>query len=386
MGAVAVISASHSTTGGLSPIGKSHLINITIGLVVAAIAFFTPVNRVYDFAYVSWLLAILLLIGVEIGGKIGLGAVRWIEIAGIKFQPSELMKLGVILALARWLGDRAGETTRTSTVLGVALLSLLPMVLVLIQPDLATSSIFLAPAIAILFWANYPVSGFLAIGLPIVAMIFGFKPILLPFVLIGGIVLIRIAGGKRGAMLLSLGASLAAGLLGPWLWDNKLHEYQRNRILTFINPDFDPLGKGYQSIQSKIAIGSGGFTGKGFLNGSQTQLDFLPIQHTDFVFSVLAEEWGFLGVLLLLIVLGVLFTRLWGRADRSKNRFSGLLLAGILGVWVYQIFVNIAMTAGILPVAGIPLPFLSYGGTSMLTHSILMGLALNISSRWRSYG
>ncbi len=386
LGGLCVYSASHPPIGGISAIGKSHLINIFLGIVVAAIAYFTPVNRIYDSAYIAWLGACLLLIGVEISGKMGLGAVRWIEIGGLRFQPSEVMKLGVIVALARWLGDRTGETTRMSTILGVSLIAVFPLLMVAAQPDLATSTIYLAPAIAILYWAGYPVSGFLAFGLPVVSLAFGFKPIFLIIVLIIGAIVIRYAGGSIKSIFFSLIAGLTTGFFAPWLWENKLHEYQRNRILTFINPDFDPLGKGYQSIQSKIAIGSGGFTGKGFLNGSQTQLDFLPIQHTDFVFSVLAEEWGFIGALFLLILVGVLFLRLWGRAHRSKNRFAGLLLAGILGVWVYQIFINIAMTVGIMPVAGIPLPFLSYGGTSMLINCMLMGFAINISSHWRSYG
>ncbi|MDK9700185.1 MAG: rod shape-determining protein RodA, partial [bacterium] len=353
IGLIVVFSATHPDTGGWSTTARFHLLYIGVGIAVGVFAYFTPLTRVYDIAYILWLGCFLLLAGVELFGKLGMGAVRWIEIAGVRFQPSELMKLGVIIALARWLGDRAGHAAQPVTLLGVFTIAILPMMLVAAQPDLATSTIFLAPAMTLLIWSGYPLSGMLAFAVPFVAMIVSMHPIFVIIILVVGGLAIRFSGGSIKTIAMSLMGGGIVSWLTPWIWQTKLHEYQRNRILTFLNPDNDPLGKGYQSIQSKIAVGSGGFTGKGFLGGTQTQLDFLPIQHTDFVFSVLAEEWGFLGSLLLLLVLGVLFWRLWGQAYRAKNRNGGLLLAGIAGLWVYQIFVNVAMTLGLMPVAGI---------------------------------
>jgi rod shape determining protein RodA len=267
-----------------------------------------------------------------------MGATRWLSIGGFGLQPSELMKIVIIIALARYLSDKAtlrGFTLRELLVPG-ALLAV-PVVMVMKQPDLGTALLILA---------------------------------------IGGSM--ALFAGIRRATLTVLGCGGLLAAVGGWFL---LHDYQRQRVYTFLNPEKDPLGAGYHIIQSKIAVGSGGLFGLGFGKGTQAQLSFLPERHTDFAFSVFAEEWGFAGCLVLLAL--YLLIVLWGLyiARRASDRFGMYLALGVTVMLFWHIVVNLGMVVGLLPVVGVPLPLFSYGGTSMLTTMAGVGLLLNVSMR-----
>ena len=292
-----------------------------------------------DFAYPIYGFFLVALVGVMAYGYITSGAQRWVRFGSISFQPSEFMKIALILVLAKFFQapprDRAGYSLEQ---LGFPFLLLaLPVLLILKQPDLGTAII-----LALIFFS------------------------VLIFVKIRWKVL--------------AGLSLSAAGLAPLLW-NLLKDYQKKRMITFFNPDLDPLGAGYQIIQSKIAVGSGGMVGKGFMKGTQCKLGFLPEQQTDFIFSALAEEWGLLGSL---FVIGLYFCLIvWGLriAVQSKDRLGALIAFGVTAMLFWHTFINIGMVLGMMPVVGIPLPLLSYGGSFLLSTMIGIGLLLNVSMR-----
>lgn len=280
---------------------------------------------------------LLLLLGVMFFGHASLGAQRWIQIGPISFQPSEFSKAFMIVCLAAFLDGRDEYMERWQDYLPACLFLLIPFVLVLRQPDLGTALVFAAIAFS-MFW------------------VCGFKT----------------------KWIGVLAAFLAA--LSPVLW-HFLHEYQRNRIRVFLDPELDPFGAGYHVIQSKIAIGSGMLLGKGWMAGTQSQLSFLPENHTDFIFAVAGEEFGFIGALVILVLYLILIWRGLTISLNADDRFGMLLAAGITGMYLFHVLVNVGMTAGIMPVTGVPLPFLSYGVSSLTTNMLLAGLLLNINLR-----
>jgi rod shape determining protein RodA len=292
-------------------------------------------------AYVAWCTygaALLLLLLVLVLGREVSGSKRWLQLGSFSLQPSELVRLSVVILLAKIFSGYEGYQRIGLKDLFVPFLIVgVPFLLVLKQPDLGTALLLFLVAASLLVLA--PVR-------------WG------PLLVIGGI---------------------GAGMV-PFLW-NFLKDYQKRRIVSFLSPEQDPLGSGYHLIQSKIAVGSGGFLGKGFMEGTQSQLKFLPEQHTDFAFSVLAEEWGFLGCLVLLVLF--LFIILYGLniARHSRDRFGTFLTIGITASFFWPFLINLSMVTGMLPVVGIPLPFISYGGSSMVVHLIEVGILLNIQMR-----
>jgi rod shape determining protein RodA len=338
LGVLSIYSANALTA---SPFRQTlHLRQLTwlgVGLCVLVLACTVSYRNLARFAYVIFGLNVLLLLVVLVLGKTGLGAQRWIRIGPITFQPSEFMKLSLVLFLARYFDDRREILHQPKTMLIPAGLTLATAALVLKQPDLGTALLLVFNATALM----------LLLGL-------------------------------HWKYLLPLGVT--GGVLAPLLW-SFLKDYQRRRILVFLNPDLDPLGASYHIAQSKIAVGSGGAFGKGWMAASQSQLNFLPMNHTDFLFAVLAEQWGFLGSLLVLLAFVYLITRGFQIAGDSTDFFASLLATGITITLAIQVFINIAMVLGMLPVVGIPLPLLSYGGSSMLTTMLSLGLLLNIHMR-----
>lgn len=287
----------------------------------------------YRVSYLFYLVIVLLLVAVDILGEINKGAQRWLDLGVIQLQPSELMKVALVMALARYFHAAHPEDARGTLFLVPALaMILLPVALVLVQPDLGTAATLLVSGSTLLFLAGVPIWKFAVVG-----------------------------------------AAGAAAL--PVLWAN-LHDYQRQRVFTFLDPEADPLGSGYHIIQSKIALGSGGFWGKGFLDGSQAQLSFLPEKQTDFAFTMLAEELGFVGAALVLaLFLAVLVVGL-AIAVRAQSHYARLVAAGaVVNLFIY-IAINVSMVTGLIPVVGVPLPLISYGGTAMLTLVISLGLLL----------
>jgi rod shape determining protein RodA len=258
------------------------------------------------------------------------------------------------------------------------------MLLVLKQPDLGTSMIFLVILLSLLFWTGLSLYLIVLLITPLLSLILAFHWISWGLFFLGLLIaLFYLRPGRwLGAFVVVL--NLLFGIVTPILW-NKMHDYQKERILAFLDPSRDPLGSGYQLIQSKVAIGSGGLLGKGYLNSSQARLEFLPMQHTDFIYSVLGEEFGLLGCSLVLLLLGYMLYRGIHLALKSRNNFSSLLAWGIITVLGFQSFVNIGMTLGILPVTGVPLPFVSYGGSALLVNWAMWGLLININAHWQEY-
>lgn len=323
--------------GGMPPHQK-QMIWWGLGLMGILIVILIDYRHMEHYAYAIYACSLLLLTYVLVMGRSISGARRWIEIGPISFQPSELIKVTMILALARYFHHHAklGRYNLFELVVPF-LIFLVPFVLVLLEPDLGTAIVLL-----LLFFS--------------IVLFFGLSQ---------GSIIVLVIGGL---------ASLPLG----WL---NLKDYQKERIMTFLNPAEDPLGRGYHIIQSKIAIGSGGFWGKGFLHGTQTRLHFLPEQHTDFIFSAFAEQWGFWGSFLLLS--GYLLVVFWAFniSSRAKNTFGMVVALGITFMFFWHVIINIGMCLGLLPVVGIPLPLFSYGGSFLLVMLLGVGLLLNIYIR-----
>jgi rod shape determining protein RodA len=321
-----------------TPLYLKQIFWLLIGLALMLAIAFIEYRYYSDFAHIVYSITLILLLAVLSYGILTSGAQRWVKIGSLSFQPSEFVKISFIMALAKFFKrtpDREGYSLKDLYL--PFLLLLLPMGLILKQPDLGTAVILLLVFLSILFFVKIRWSSLLVLFL-------------------------------GGASIL------------PILW-RFLKEYQKKRIITFFNPDLDPLGAGYHLIQSKIAMGSGGIIGKGFLKGTQCKLGFLPERHTDFIFSAWGEEWGLIGCL---VIVGLYFTLiLWGLhiAVQSKDRFGAILSFGVVAMLFWHIFINIGMVLGIMPVVGIPLPLFSYGGSFLLSTLIGIGLLLNVSMR-----
>lgn len=313
---------------------QRHCLRITVGIFIALCVYRFRFRVWNDYAYLFYAIIFIALVIVEIIGTIKLGAQRWIDLYFFTFQPSELMKLSLILALSRYYSILSeSEISELKNHCIPVLLTLLPVILVMRQPDLGTAGILLCTGIAMIFLSGFSQRVFF--------------------------------------MLAGIGISTC-----PLMW-YFLHDYQKKRIITFLDPDSDPLGSGYHILQSKIAIGSGGIFGKGYLMGTQSKLNFLPEKNTDFVFTTIAEESGFLGSFFVIFLLVCLMIYFFYVACSAKNSFAKLLCTG-LGILLFlHTFINIAMVMGLVPVVGIPLPFISYGGSSMVTFMISCGLIMS---------
>ncbi len=339
-GAVILYSAAG---GSFSPWSASHLIRFFVFLIMAIVLSRFPVGFWREAAFPAYGVILLLLIGVELLGKIGGGSQRWLDLGIIRLQPSELMKLTIILAVARFYDMLpSGEIRGWNAIWPPAVMIGIPATLILIQPDLGTAIMMILGGLTIMFLA----------GLPLRLFVIG-----------GGII--------------------AAAL--PIVF-SQLHDYQQKRVLIFMDPESDPLGAGYHITQSKIAIGSGGIFGKGFLNGTQSHLDYLPEGHTDFIFATMAEEWGLVGGLLLIGAF-LMLTR-WGMnvAERAPTRFGRLSAAGLTMTIFFYFMINLLMVMGLAPVVGIPLPMVSHGGTAMMTVLICAGILMSIERGSRRGG
>lgn len=353
-----------------------------------ALAAFTVVSRI-PLRWLEWgaipsyvlsviLLAATLVVGT--GRGTAQGVKSWISIAGFGFQPAEIAKLATILALARLLSARPREPASLRDILAPSAIVAVPLGLVVLQPDLGTALAFVGILFAALYWAGTPVTVLVLLASPGVGLILTFNTWLWSAFMVGVVALVY-AYRYRLYLVESVGvvlANLAAGTIALPLW-RSLAEYQRNRLLVFLDPSVDPRGAGWHLIQSKVAIGSGGVLGKGFTLGSQKRLDFLPEQHTDFVFSVIGEELGFLGTSLVLLAFGYVLFRLVRMAQNAPDPFAGLVLFGIFGAWIVHIFVNVGMTVGLVPITGIPLPLVSYGGTFLLMSWVGVGIAVRVA-------
>lgn len=341
--------------------------------------------RFYDsLAWPLYGISLLLLVAVFLVGVERMGAKRWLEFGSFQFQPSEIAKIATAFVLARFFDHARLDLRRIRWWFPPLVIALVPFALVAKEPDLGTASSFPAMLVAMYFWAGMP-AGQLLLGLsPIfnVALFFLTGSVWWFVALFAGI--LAYARPKLIVLVAMLALNGAVAVALPNLWDH-MHDYQQRRIETFLNPEKDPSGAGYQVIQSKIAIGSGGLTGKGYLKGSQKALAFLPMRHTDFIYSVVGEEWGLLGSLTVLLLYGIVVFRGYRLAGIARDGFASLTAVGITTALFFHIMVNMLMTIGWAPVTGVPLPFLSYGGTALIVNCVQIGLLQNVAIRRREY-
>jgi len=329
MGMITLYAAVHQGDIGL---WQRQLTFWAFGLLVFGGLCFVPLRLLGLASWPAYVLALLLLALVPLIGDVQMGARRWLNLGLVHLQPSEMMKWALMFVLANWFSSR--EANQPAHLLVSVVLVSLPAALIIMQPDLGTTLVLLLATTAMVIAAGLPWRWFAY-------------------------------------------AVVAALASAPVLW-HFMHDYQKQRVLTFLDPQSDPLGSGYHVIQSTIAIGSGGLFGKGFLQGTQARLHFLPEQHTDFIFSVLAEEGGFIAVALLLLMYGILVVRILMISSRASSRFGSLLCIGVATIFILYISINIGMVSGLLPVVGVPLPFISYGGSALVTMLGALGLIMRV--------
>lgn len=330
IGAVTLYSAAN---GSWEPWAIKHVIRFGFAFSIMIFLSLLDVKYYYKLSYLFYFGSLVLLIAVEVTGHIGMGAQRWINFGIFRIQPSELMKIGMVLFLARYFSSMTMQSIRS--VRGVIIptvMALIPVALIILQPDLGTGLMLLFTTTILLFVIGVQWWKFASVGVIIVALL-------------------------------------------PIAW-NFLHEYQKNRVLTFLNPERDPLGAGYHIIQSKIAFGSGGIFGKGFLHGTQTHLNFLPEKHTDFIFTMFSEEFGMVGSVFIVLINMLVIAMGYMFAFKTKNYFAKLVIIGLNTNYFLYVFINIAMVMGLLPVVGVPLPLISYGGTVMFSIMVSFGIIL----------
>ena len=324
-----------AANGDLSPWAVRQMFRFGVGLVVMLGVAVVDIRTWMRWSFVLYGVALVLLVAVDIHGASGLGAQRWIDLGFIQLQPSEIMKITLVLALARYFhGSTPQDTGRPVFLVIPLILVLLPAALVLKQPDLGTAMMLILAGGAVFFLAGVRIWMF--------------------------------------ALVLAAGAGVV-----PVAW-RFMREYQRQRILTFLDPESDPLGAGYHILQSKIALGSGGWAGKGFMQGTQSHLNFLPEKQTDFIFTMLGEEWGMVGGVALLGLYALIIVWGFGLSLRCRSQYGRLVGLGLTTTFFLYVFINIAMVMGLVPVVGVPLPLISYGGTAMLT--LLFGFGLVLSA------
>lgn len=324
------------------------------------------------------LLAVTLVVGTGAGTAAGVRS--WIDLGRISFQPAEIAKIATILVVARLLSQRGTKLTALRDLMAPSALVGLPLALVVLQPDIGTAMAFVGILFAMLFWAGTPVALLVLVASPVVSLFVSYDTRLWSWYIlavIGFLYFYRYRLFLFESVTVVL-ANFAAATISRPLW-NSLATYQQNRILVFLDPEVDPRGAGYQVIQSKVAVGSGGLLGQGFTQGPQKRYDFLPEQHTDFIFSVVGEELGFVGTVLAIAAFTYVLVRLVQLAERSSDPFAGLVLLGIFGTWLVHIFVNVGMTVGLVPITGIPLPFVSYGGTFLFMSWVAVAVAVRVA-------
>jgi len=358
-----------------------HWITAAIGMVLALILAKIPLERLNALLGPIYGLTVVSLLAVRLIGTSALGAQRWISIAGFHVQPSEFAKLAAILLLAGVL-SRFPIERPVDLVRPIALIAL-PWVLVFIQPDLGTSLVFGALLLVMLFWAAMPLSWLVLMLSPLITAVMAGT---VPWILVGWIPLMaylawRSLPWKRTALAVVVAIQGLFSLLTPYLWMHGLMEYLRVGLVVFLDPAKDPLGIGYHLIQSKIGIGSGQLFGTGLLQGNLTKLQFIPEQHTDFIFSAMGEELGFLGCVLLIAAYVLLMWRLLQIAGKARSDFESLVVIGVAGMLMFQVVINIAMTIGLGPVKGLPLPWMSYGRSAMLLNFMALGLCASVARR-----
>ena len=383
-GSLAIYSATvtHPTASGNF---QKQLFFAGVALVVFFTVYFLPSQLIKLSAIPMYGLSILFLIAVLAVGKVISGSKSWFDLGPFGFQPSEFAKIGLILFLAHWFSDTKRDINSVKDIAIAFSLGFLPVFLILLEPDTGTAIVLCFITLAMIFWAGISLFGLFVVlspGIVTFASLFGTASLVVTLLVVVIVLIIfkRNLFTSASIFVINLAASFffeyAVKLLQP---------HQQKRISSFLDPNADPLGSGYNALQAKVAIGSGGLIGKGFLQGNQTQLKFIPEQWTDFIYCVIGEEFGFIGSIFILTMFLIIFIRLLRLTSYTKDSFSSLTLIGIVTLFLVHFGINIGMNLGLTPVIGLPLPFLSYGGSSLLANMTLMGVAFNIYRSRKHY-
>ena len=331
---------------------------------------------IHKYIYVFYVLVVFAVLLPFLGDKVS-GTYRWINF-GLPFdiQPSEIAKWIIVLVLARYLSDHNLQMTHFSSNLFPLLIALIPTIIVLNQPDLGTAFVMMSSVLPMLYWIGARPFHLFMIVAPLLSILLAFNVSVFYFWAFFLSIIIYLSKPK---LIYGLGVyfgNIFLGLIFPLVW-NSLRPYQQNRVLTYINPEIDPLGAGYHIIQSKTALGSGGLFGKGWGQGTQTHLKFLPVQESDFIVSAIGEELGFIFLLLMILLFFFFIYKILRLAINASDRFSGLILIGLASIFMAHVFINSAMASGLMPVKGLPLPFISYGGSFLVSSFMMIGMILN---------
>ena len=377
MGLIAIYSATVNHPTAYS--NFSRQLFWAIGSIITLFLIYAVPSQFIKFASVpSYIASIVLLIAVHLIGKQVYGAKSWLNLGFFGFQPSEFAKIGTILMLAYWLSEKKRDLNNFKEIVTALAIGGIPIILILMEPDFGTSIVFVAITVTMVFWSGislFTLFVVLSPGVVAFASLFGTVSFLIAVLAV--VILLFYFKKNIFTSASVLITNIAAGFFFDFAL-RYLRPHQQNRILTFINPESDPLGAGYNALQAKVAIGSGGLIGKGYLHGNQTQLRYIPEQWTDFIFCVIGEEFGFIGSVITLGLFMYLFIRLINLSYNASNKFSSLVVIGVLSLMFTHFAINLGMNLGVTPVVGLPLPFLSYGGSSLLVNIILIGFTLNI--------
>ena len=378
IGLIALNSISYQNTTFIQNPFYKQLFFLFIALFGFSLSLLTPKYIIHKYSFIIYAVGVFIVI-LPFFGSPHAGTHRWLDIGlPFNFQPSEFSKIFSVIALARYLSDNNLKIHKFNSILFPIFIALLPALIVLKQPDLGTSLVMISIVFPMLYWAGArPFYLFLLVA-PILSILSAFNVILFSIWAFIMAIVIFYARTKIIAGVSYFFGNIFFGLFARPIWD-MLNPYQQNRVLTFIYPEKDPLGAAYQIIQSKTAIGSGGFFGKGWGQGTQTHLKFLPVQESDFILSVIGEELGFVFIFIILITFGYLLNTIIRYSFLSKDKFSSLILIGLGSILLAHIFVNTAMTVGLIPVKGLPLPFISAGGTFLITSYFMIGLIMRFS-------
>ncbi len=383
-GLIAIYSSTvhHPTASGNF---EKQLFSAVVSLILFFVLYMFPTSYFKDSSIYMYALSIFMLLLVLVVGRKISGARSWITFAGFGFQPSEFAKIGMIFLISNFLSKQDTEIDSFRDILKTLAMGMLPVVLILVQPDLGSTFVFFAVILVLMYWKGISLLGLfivLAPGLVAIASLFGIYSFIAALVVVIAALFYFKKDIISSAAVFAI--NLAAGFFADYVY-KALSEHQQTRIRSFIDPTADPLGAGYNAIQAKVAIGSGGLLGKGFLHGNQTQLQFIPEQWTDFIFCVIGEEFGFIGSLIILALFVVLFLRILKIATSTKDEFLSLLIIGIFTVYLAHFIINLGMVVGFMPVIGIPLPFVSYGGSSLLINMGMLGIVANVYRTRKNY-
>ena len=362
-----------------------QLIFSIAAIIIFFITYSLPTNSFRMMTTPTYLFSLLLLIVVIVIGRKVSGAKSWLDLGPFGFQPSEFAKIGTVLAMSAFLSRKNTDIDSFKDILLSLGIGIMPVMLILLEPDMGTAMVFLGAILILIFWKGISLFGIFIVlspGFVAIAALFGFYYFLASLILVLIVLILFRKDIFFSGSIFAL--NLAAGFFTDYLY-NALSPHQQKRIQSFIDPNTDPLGAGYNTIQAKVAIGSGGLFGKGFLHGNQTQLQYIPEQWTDFIYCVIGEEFGFIGSIIVLILFLYLFLRILKIASTTKDEFLSLAIIGILSVYIIHYLINIGMVIGILPVIGIPLPFVSYGGSSLLVNMFMLGIIANIYRTRKNY-